>query len=371
MSGFSFDAVGQGGAAPAGRAREFAIAPSGHAGVNSTPARAQNRARPRPLLGPLNPPDSPHPHPRHALQAPEPLASENGPTVGRRQWLARAVGWPWALLAGCAAPWPEVPAGPGSPSALARLQESAVAHGLAAWRQVQDLSIDLQRGPARGQGAAADTWQWRCLPAQGLLAWRNPVLAQQGWRRWASASNVGAAAQQATVQLWQAGQPVTDPAQLQAAAQQADLLRWLLLGPIALIDTRPAVNWAEPATLDGRRCDQLTLDAAASPGGTDGSRLALFIDRDQGLMRRLRVMSIAEQGQAGARAATWDLPDPVLLHGQHWPRLCQRTGPVRLGGDTATWRLTGLDLNRRLQASDVQSAPMGAAATAPAAALPG
>lgn len=335
--------------------------------------------------GPGRPPGAPGQGPESAhrqhvhvpLLKPSPtLSSRPGGSsapASRRQWLAGALGWPLAALAGCATPWPETPTGPGSPSALARLRESALAHGLTNWQQVQDLSIDLRRSPERRQGAAAGTLQLRCLPALGLLAWRDQGLGppQQGWRRWASPAGAGSHADRPTVKLWQAGQADSDPARLQAAASQADLLRWLLLGPMALVDTRQPVNWAEPATLEGRRCDQVTLDAPALPGDTGISRLALFIDRDQGLMRRLRVMSIAEQGQAGAQAATWDLPDPILLHGLHWPRRCQRMAPSRLGSEAANWQLVGLDLDRGLRASDVASTPMGAAATAPAAALPG
>ena len=292
--------------------------------------------------------------------------------ASRRQWLAHAPGWPLALLGGCAAPWPELPAGPGSPSAGQRLRESAQAHGLAAWRQVRDLSLDLRRGPDRRPAAAAGTLQLRWLPAAGLLAWQDLGLAQplQGWRRWAAPASAGPARAGPAVRLWQAGESINDPARLRAAAQQADLLRWLLLGPVALVDGGQPVNWAEPATLDGRRCDQLTLDVSSAPDGPGVSRLALFIDRDQGLMRRLRLMSVAEQGQPGAMAATWDLPEPITLHGQPWPRLCQRVTPARGAGAVGSWQLLGLDRNRGYQAADVEALPFGAIAAAPAAALP-
>lgn len=284
------------------------------------------------------------------------------------------MGWPLALLAGCAAPWPEVPAGPGSPSAGERLRESAQAHGLAAWRQVRDLSLDLQRGSDRQPTAAAGRLQLRWLPAAGLLAWQDLGLAQplQGWRRWAAPAPAGGTRVGPALRLWQAGAAIDDPARLRAAAQQADLLRLLLLGPVALLDNGQPVNWAEPATLDGRRCDQLTLDLPSAPDGPDGpgiSRLALFIDRDQGLMRRLRLMSIAEQGQAGAMAATWDLPEPITLHGQQWPRLCQRVAPAR-GAGAHSWQLVGLDRNRGFQPADLEASRFSAIAAAPAAALP-
>lgn len=312
---------------------------------------------------------------------PSPCPPAAATLPGRRRLLARALGWPLAGLAGCAAPWPDVPAGPGSSSALARLQESAAAHGLAAWRQVQDLNLGLRREPhsavsaagaAGAVGAADDSLQLRWLPAQRLLAWHDAGLAQpqQGWRRWAGVAPENPGADPGDLRLWHAGQGVSDPTRLLDAARQIDLLALLLLGPMALVDAAQPVNWAEPATLDGRRCDQLTLDRLPGLGGTGVSRLALFIDRDAALLRRLRVMSNADQGQPGAMAATWDLPEPIPLQGLHLPRLCLRVAPPRnLGQPPVAWRLVGLDLNRGYAPSAVSGAQFSAAAAAPATAL--
>lgn len=316
--------------------------------------------------------------------SPSPSPSVAAPLPGRRRLLARALGWPLAGLAGCATPWPEVPAGPGSSSALVRLQESAAAHGLAAWRQLGDLNLGLRREPnsAVGKdgavdavdavGAADDSLQLRWLPAQRLLAWHDAGLAQvqQGWRRWAAPAPESPGTDPGDQRLWQAGQAISDPTRLLESARQIDLLALLLLGPMALVDARQPVNWAEPATLDGRRCDQLTLDRLPGLGGTGVSRLALFIDRDAALLRRLRVMSIADQGQPGAMAATWDLPDPIQRQGLHLPRLCIRLAPPRaLGLAPAAWRLVGLDLNRGYALSAVSGAQFSAAAARPATTL--
>lgn len=306
--------------------------------------------------------------------SPSPSPPGSAALPGRRHLLAQALGWPLAALAGCAAPWPEVPAGPGSSSALARLQESAAAHGLAAWRQVQDLNLGLRPETDGTAGGGAASLQLRWLPAQRLLAWRDAGLPQpqQGWRHWPGAAPDSAGANRGDLRLWQAGEAVSDPNRLLDAARQIDLLALLLLGPMALVDTAQPVNWAEPATLDGRRCDQLTLDLSPGLGGGASSRLALFIDRDQALMRRLRVMAGAEQGRPDALAATWDLHDPVLLHGVYWPRGCRRSGPARGPGQApAAWRLRGLDLDRGLQFADLSAPPFSALAARPAAVLPG
>ena len=306
--------------------------------------------------------------------SPSPSSYDSATLPVRRRLLAGALGWPLASLAGCAAPWPDVPAGPGSSSALTRLQESAAAHGLAAWRQVQDLNLGLRPETDSTAGGVAAKLQLRWLPAQRLLAWHDAGLPQpqQGWRRWGGAAAENSGTERGDLRLWQTGEVVSDPERLLDAARQIDLLALLLLGPMALADARQPVNWAEPATLDGRRCDQLTLDLLPGLGGPGVSRLALFIDRDAGLMRRLRVMSNAEQGQPGAMAATWDLPEPIQLHGLQLPRFCQRLVPARspLGPTLTAWRLVGLDLNRGYTAKAVSGAQFSDSAAAPASALP-
>ena len=323
----------------------------------------------------------------------------------RRDWLRQAVAWQLtgvaglAGLAGCAAPWPEVPAGPGSPSARARLDDSAQAHGLAAFRALLDLNLGLQplaRGGRPREAAGPGALQWRCLPAQRLLAWHDSSgpLPQQGWRRLTLPSAADAlpgrkairdgsdardtpdSADAPDIRLWSAGAAVLDGPALIAAARQADLLALLLLGPLWLASTDRAVNWAEPATLAGLRCDQLTLDLRPGLGGQGGSRLALFIDREQGLLRRLRVLSDAEQGRPGAGEATWDLAEPMAWQGLVLPRRCQRMAPALpgLAAASAGWLLQGLDRNRGLQAADLAGpqfsprAAVAAQALAPAAA---
>jgi hypothetical protein len=88
------------------------------------------------------------------------------PLAGRRRLL---LAWPLAALTGCAAPWPAVPAGPGSASALARLRESADAHGLAGWRALHDVNLGFDHLPwpaardLKPTGAA----QMRLRPADG------------------------------------------------------------------------------------------------------------------------------------------------------------------------------------------------------------
>ena len=189
----------------------------------------------------------------------------------RRQLLRRSLALPLApLLLGSAATsrgasLPDVPDGPGSSSARDRLAESAAAHGLAAWLGLHDINAGFSQLwlPASGwrpaSADAAGSVQLRLLPASGVAAL----------------------------------QP--------AAAGSAEAMRLLLLGPLAVHGIAGAVNWGPPDTLDDRRCDQLLLAWPGAAGAGAGNRLALFIDRDEGLLRRLRLarkLALAEVASA-------------------------------------------------------------------------
>jgi hypothetical protein len=237
-----------------------------------------------------------------------------------------------AALAGCASPWPGVPPGGGSPSARQRLLDCADAHGGPAWAALHDVNLAVA-----GLGSPADNdagaVQARWLPAAGVLALQGP------------------------------GSPAAAP-----AARQAEWLRLWWLGPVAVLDRPGVLNWAEPETLDGRRCDHLHLSGPADRGTIAASQLSLFIDREQGWLRRLR---LPDDGGSGG-VAELDLSDHQRLHGVLWPRRCQLSRPAPLGGAAPTlWRLTGLDVNRGYAADALAGPAWTDAARPPAKPWPG
>jgi hypothetical protein len=268
-------------------------------------------------------------------------ASSACPTVAssvRRHLLGRAVlllPAPLLALAGCASTWPAVPAGPGSRSARARLREAADAHGLEAWRRLRDVNLGYDHLPwpaAHGLQTGGPA-QLRLLPSSGEAALQaNP----------------------------------TGPGSTLLAA---DLHRLLLLGPLALADVDGVVNWAEPVTLDGRRCDHLHLRLAPGLGGAVADRLSLFIDRDQLLLRRLQV---SLTGLDRAALVLVDMAGHRRLHGVVWPLRFAASGGGPLPGAAAAlaWQLTGLDVDRGYPAEALRRTPWAAGAASPAAALP-
>jgi hypothetical protein len=252
----------------------------------------------------------------------------------RRRLLRQTLAWPLAALAGCAAPWPEVPAGPGSSSALARLREAADAHGRSGWRQLRDLNLGFDHLPwpsARGLQAGGAA-QMRLLRASGDVALH------------AGSSDPG------------------------ATPLAASLHRLLVLGPLALDGFDGQVNWAEPVTLEGHRCDHLHLPLAPGLGGMVADRLSLFIDRDDLLLRRLQVSLTALDRAA---IVTIDLAGHRRLHGVTWPtRWATVTGTLPGGPAPLAWRLGALDVDRGYGPEALRNWPWSGSAAPPAAPLP-
>ena len=299
------------------------------------------------------------------------------PAGHRRRWLQRALAWPLASLTACASsPWPEVPAGPGSSSARSRLQESANAHGLAAWRGLADINVSFsgewrslvkQPQSVRVDAGFRASSQERLLPGAGLLAQdhRGQAGHKQVLRRQGTLG--GPASGEVTV--WLNGTVSADRDVRDAAALVADGYHLFRAGPMAVAGFAGPVNWGPPETLDNRRCDQLLLDRVPGLGFSASDRLALFIDRDLGLLRRLRFSLDGLRGSVGAVAEV-DFLEHLSQHGVWWPRrFAERLRLPMPDLPVHDWRLTGLDVNRGYGAEAVSGAQFTGAAAAPARAL--
>ena len=253
-----------------------------------------------------------------------------------------------------------------------------MSHGLAAWRQQHDLNASFSgawspasgwsaAGPG-GAEAAAEAAQLRLLPAVDLLALRHGHGADRAWvlRRQAGFGQAASADKPAALAVAAQAGPTDEP----QAALSADALCLLLLGPLALLDRATAVNWGPPETLNGQRCDQLVLTVAPGLGLAPESRMALFIDRELGWLRRLRWAS--DDSGAGWRGlAEVDFFDHFSLQGMIWPRRFQSPSRWWLpGGQPQTGRLTGVDLARGYGAESLEGGRWTGAAVAPARPLP-
>jgi hypothetical protein len=180
------------------------------------------------------------------------------------------------------------------------------------------------------------------------------------------------------VRVWYNGEETRDPDQRAAAALVADDYGLFLLGPMLLAQRWAGdrslvmdVAAAERITVGGCDHDCAVLRVSATPGCglSEDDQLALYLDRDVNLMRRVRFTLNGLDGTRGAVAEV-DVWDHATLHGVHWPtRFHERLlRPLPLA--VHDWRMTGLDVDRGLTAADVGGATFAGRAMPPAAPLP-
>jgi hypothetical protein len=216
--------------------------------------------------------------------------------------------------------------------------------------------------------------QERLLPREGILA-----QAQTGPSGQKQVVRRPGPGDQGDVSVWFNGDESHDTDRRAAAALVADGYTLFLLGPMLL-----AGDWADKRSLtlelaaperivvgdDEYWCDVARARMRPGIGLSDGEDLAVFIDRDARLMRRVRFTVNGMDSTRGAIAEvdTWD---HVLLHGVRWPtRFHERLlRPLLL--PVHDWRLTGLDINRGFGAADIGGAAFAGKAVALAGALPG
>ena len=284
-------------------------------------------------------------------------------------------------LHGCAAPLPALSSTATTPGARALLVESAAAHGLAALSGLNDVSVSYAgEWPSlvgRLQPALVNSG-FRARSEERLLL-RGRVVAQAhtGPDGRKQVVRQAAPGTQGNVRVWFNGEEAHDGERRSAAALVADGYSLFLLGPMLL-----AQGWAadrsvvmeragvEPVTLDGRErpCDVLRVRVAPGLGFSESDQLALFIDREEGLMRRVRFTLDGMRSTRGAVAEV-DSFDHAALHGVRWPTRFHERLLRPLPITVHDWRLTGLDVDRGLDSAEVSEAAFTGRAARPATAL--
>ena len=308
------------------------------------------------------------------------------PVLTRRALLAAgAAALPW--LGGCGTPLPlgvqprALAAGaPGSASAAtaagaARLRETAEVHGLAAYRQLRDINIgyDGQWRPLidRIQPVVVDkafrgSSQERLMPALGINAQHYRGTAGNKHVFWRRAST--ATGNPAEVGVWFNGQRSGDAAAQAASALVAEAYGLFLLGPLCLADRGLVAELAGTERVNGRACDVVHVWLRPGLGMTPLDRVALCIDRDDGVTRRMRFTLEGFTSTQGAVAEV-DTFEHQRRFGVLWPMRSYEevVHPLRLPAHD--WYVTGLDVNRGHEPAALQGPQFSGAAAAPAAAL--
>ena len=310
-------------------------------------------------------------------------ARPDRPRSTRRRVAAAALAWPAAaVLPGCAPPLRPLSEAGTTDEARALLAASAAAHGSAALSRMGDVSVAYagEWPPVIGslQPALVDAG-FRGGSEERLLL-RDGVVAQahagpKGRKQVVRTPSPGA---QGGVRVWFNGEEAQDGERRAAAALVADGYSLFLLGPMLL-----AGRWgtervlamesggAERITVDGRgyACDVLRVRMAPGLGFSGAEQFALFIDRDERLMRRVRFSLEGLETTRGAVAEvdTWA---HAAVGGVRWPtRFHERLlRPFPL--PVHDWRLTGLDTDRGLRRAEIDGPSFEGRAAVPAAALP-
>jgi len=299
-----------------------------------------------------------------------------GHPLSRRQLLTAAGTLPllgsMAGLSGCATPLPldtPAPAGGGLASQTL-LQDSALAHGLQAYRQLKDINIayEGQWRPFidRVQPEVVDRGfrgasQERLMPALGLNAqhYQGPKGAK--YVRWQRARTAAGA----SVGVWFNGKPSADAGLNAAAAVVADCYALFLLGPLWLLAQNPPLQRDGTERVDGRVCEVLHAWITPGLGRAATDRVTLYIDERTRLTRRIRFTLEGYERTQGAVAEV-DTYDHEQRFGVMWPmRSVERVvHPVQLPAHD--WRIAGLDVNRGYGADALAGPEFSGAAAAPA-----
>jgi hypothetical protein len=298
----------------------------------------------------------------------------------RRRIVAAALAAPlMPLLSACASSLPVSLGTQSTPAARARLNESAQAHGLTAYRALHDINVSYagQWRPLIGRlqpvlvdGGFRVSSQERLLPAQGLTGQAHMGLSgsKQVWRRAVRGADTNGN-DQGEVRVWFNGEEALDADRRAAAALVADGYALFLLGPLALVDRDHVMELGGTESVNGRACDVLHVRLVPGLGFSALERVALLIDREDSIVRSIRFSldGLASTQGAVAEVETYD---HVQRHGVTWStRFYERLLRPIPRMPLHDWTLTGLDVNRGFGADALAGPAFSGAAVAPAGLL--
>ena len=295
------------------------------------------------------------------------------PCPQRRTLLAAGLAAPMlSLLHGCAQPLPVSLTSRPTPAAQSLLNESAQAHGLTAFKAAADVSVAYD-GVWRAlidkiQPVLVDP-AFRGKSEERMLL-RDGVIGQAhtgpGGRKFVARRPAAHAFGE--VRVWFNGEEARDTERRAAAALVADAYRLFLFGPMLLVERNLVLELGDVEWVNEHSCDVLRVQLAPGLGHSNVDQLAVYIDRKERLMRRVRFSLEGLESTKGS-AAEVETFDHLALHGMRLPtRFFERmVRPMRM--PVHDWKLTGLDVNRGFTAADLAGPEFAGAARQAAAPL--
>lgn len=271
------------------------------------------------------------------------------------------------LLGGCMSRGIPQATGSGEqPAARAILQQSAEAHGLAAFRQIEDLSV----GYAGEWYGLVSTIQPTLIDAdfrQGsqerIVFKGGPLIGQ---RHLGPKGSKQVIRRSGEVQVFYNDAPAGDRDVLAAAALVADGYRMFLTGPFYFLEGNLSLEAGEDESVEGRPCTTLVAVRRPGHGLSAEDRYLLFIDKENHLLRRVRFTMEGLESTQGAVAEV-DFFDHQQIAGVTWPtRFYERLRKPIPSLPVHDWRLIGLDVNRGLSEADIAGPSFSAKAASAA-----
>lgn len=255
-------------------------------------------------------------------------------------------------------------------AARALLQKSAEAHGLTAFRQINDLNVSYAGEwyglASRVQATLVDA-EFRQGSQERILLKAAATISQRHNGPQGSKQVIRS---KEGVQVYYNDMPASNPDVLAAAALVADGYRLFLTGPFYFLDGNLSLETAASEAVEGRPC--LTLVAVRRPGHglSAEDRYQLFIDSENFLLRRVRFTMEGLASTQGAIAEV-DFFDHQEIAGVIWPtRFYERLRKPIPNLPVHDWHLIGLDVNRGLGETDISGIQFSARAEHPAKPIP-
>ena len=305
------------------------------------------------------------------------------PSLLRRRLLRASLALPLLpALQACRVSLPPLAATATTPEAAALLRKSADAHGMKVFDKLRDVNVsyagEWHKLVAKVQPKLVDAGfrggsQERLLLREGLVA-----QAHTGPSGNKHVVRHIVPKDRGTVQVWFNGEEAHDDRR-DAAALVVDGYSLFLFGPMLIQRYVDQGRSLVMALAPGEKvvqekgefmCDVLRIRIQPGLGFSDADQLALYIDRDEHILRRIRFTLEGLESTRGALAEV-DTMQYITAHGIRWPTRFHekllRPAPLQVHD----WRLTGLDVDRRLDLADVSGSEFSGKASRPATPLPG